>query len=281
MNVFLYDLLKKAKSAWSVIAILGALQLCGGYYRRDTEDDLEKLASALSGISKSDELIEKGWLWVIVGICWYPLCTSLMRSLKKSFTGEERNRIGLTASKKRDGGKPISLDPDASVVSPTALETTVPLPSVPNPEPLTGADKTVTDIVLSYSKRINDDNIFFAPYIPASKLANAIKTFARGVSESEALVLLDDTVFGSGKDGILITAKTVYLHEMLEHPQQRSFSEICSISIDEKKYVQINDVKMIKLICPAKPAMVCFIEMIREIANGVRAGQETCEVVNT
>ena len=41
--------------------------------------------------------------------------------------------------------------------------------------------------------------------IPAKALKNAIKTYATGVSESDVIALLDETLTANGKEGYLFT----------------------------------------------------------------------------
>ena len=48
------------------------------------------------------------------------------------------------------------------------------------------------------------------PEIPDKKVANAISAYADGVEDIDALGLADDTVFGSGKGGFLVTADAIY-----------------------------------------------------------------------
>ncbi len=49
-----------------------------------------------------------------------------------------------------------------------------------------------------------------APAIPEKKLRNATQHYAKGVDSSRVLFLYDDTVFGSAKDGYLVTDSAFY-----------------------------------------------------------------------
>jgi hypothetical protein len=46
--------------------------------------------------------------------------------------------------------------------------------------------------------------------IPAKALKNAIKTYATGVSESDVIALLDETITANGKEGYLFTDTMAY-----------------------------------------------------------------------
>lgn len=52
--------------------------------------------------------------------------------------------------------------------------------------------------------------------IPPTKLKNAILKYAKGVSPSSVLALADGTVFGSGKEGLLLTAERLYVKTVEE-----------------------------------------------------------------
>jgi len=55
-----------------------------------------------------------------------------------------------------------------------------------------------------------DSAWFLAPHIPDKKLQNALGKYARNADTDSILALGDGTVFGSAKEGVLITADTLY-----------------------------------------------------------------------
>jgi hypothetical protein len=54
-----------------------------------------------------------------------------------------------------------------------------------------------------------------APDIPAKKLDNAIKTMAPDLDSDHVIALVDCSLFGSGKDGILFSGDSMYIHPLL------------------------------------------------------------------
>ena len=58
-------------------------------------------------------------------------------------------------------------------------------------------------VIERYAARIKDSHIFFRPNIPNKKLWNAVAAYANGANEADVLVLIDNTTFGSAKDGAL------------------------------------------------------------------------------
>ena len=47
--------------------------------------------------------------------------------------------------------------------------------------------------------------LFVAPNIPTKKLLNALESYGGGLARTQVLALVDETVLGSGKDGLLLT----------------------------------------------------------------------------
>ena len=76
--------------------------------------------------------------------------------------------------------------------------------------------------------------LYVAPSIPSSKLRNAVKDYAPGVSPDSVLALYDGTLMGSAKDGILFTDDMlVFQNSDLEAPQEIRYREI--VHVDRKK----------------------------------------------
>ncbi|WP_420992372.1 hypothetical protein ACKI2N_030280 [Cupriavidus sp. 30B13] len=63
---------------------------------------------------------------------------------------------------------------------------------------------------------ITSKAIFFKPDIPAEKLSNAVKAYGGRADEDDVLVLVDDTFWGSAKEGILITGDAL-LYKVAGH----------------------------------------------------------------
>ena len=70
--------------------------------------------------------------------------------------------------------------------------------------------------------------------IPPRKLDNAISTYAKSVDPDRALFLYDDTVFGSAKEGFLITDSAFYYHIGAQDLQLR-FNEVTGTHLKTRK----------------------------------------------
>ena len=129
--------------------------------------------------------------------------------------------------------------------------------------------RTVREIVKHYATRIKDNHIFFQPQIPPRKLKNALETYAPGIQGEDVLVLVDNTVFGSAKEGGVLTQDTLYVRNQMERPQNIALADIESVQFIEgwTSYVHVNDTKFLQINCPEKAAMRRFTQMLQEIRD--------------
>jgi hypothetical protein len=92
-----------------------------------------------------------------------------------------------------------------------------PRPATPREIKIIEPQKETADKVLTAELVINriignfkGEYLYLKGSIPEKKLINAIQTYAAGVSREAALLLYDNTVFGSAKDGLIMTADSIY-----------------------------------------------------------------------
>lgn len=76
------------------------------------------------------------------------------------------------------------------------------------------------------------DNIYFAPVIPNKKLQGAMSYLSHDVNPNEVLILIDDTVFGSAKVGMCLTAKGLFYKASFEDEQVYLFEHIQKVEAD-------------------------------------------------
>lgn len=76
------------------------------------------------------------------------------------------------------------------------------------------------------------DNIYFAPVIPNKKLQGAMSYLPHGVNPNDVLMLIDDTVFGSAKVGMCLTAKGLFYKASFEDEQAYLFEHIQKVEAD-------------------------------------------------
>lgn len=78
----------------------------------------------------------------------------------------------------------------------------------------------------------SSDNIYFAPVIPNKKLQGAMTYLPYGVGPNDVLMLIDDTVFGSGKVGMCVTGKGLFYKASFEDEQAYLFENIQQVEAD-------------------------------------------------
>jgi len=67
---------------------------------------------------------------------------------------------------------------------------------------------------------------YISPNIPEKKLANAVKAFSYDGDEGAIIGILDNTMLGSAKEGVMLTGDRIFLKEAFEKPSTFNFSEI-------------------------------------------------------
>jgi len=81
---------------------------------------------------------------------------------------------------------------------------------------------------------VSKKNMAVAPDIPEKKLNNAVSAFAYGGSVANVVGLFDNTLFGSGKDGLFFTGEQMIYRAAFSDPVSVPFAEMTSA-----EYVEI------------------------------------------
>jgi hypothetical protein len=117
--------------------------------------------------------------------------------------------------------------------------------------------------------RVSGEGVFAAPDIPRKKLLNALKSYAPGIMPDEVWILVDDSAFGSAKDGMLVTADSIYCKAAWTAPVSYRLDELHRIT-HMKKTVYVNSMKFFSHCVVAPSAMekvVDFIIKMKESAS--------------
>lgn len=76
-------------------------------------------------------------------------------------------------------------------------------------------------------------NVFVSPEIPEKKLNNAVVAFAYKGSVANVIALYDNTLFGSGKDGLLFTGEQLIYHPVFSDPISVPFESMTAVEYKE------------------------------------------------
>lgn len=82
--------------------------------------------------------------------------------------------------------------------------------------------------------------IFAKPNIPRSKLRGAIDSYAPEVKPGHVLILVDDTVFGGAKEGMLVTEDAIYAKQKFEAPKRVAFKVINKVEPLSHSRIAVN-----------------------------------------
>ncbi len=107
------------------------------------------------------------------------------------------------------------------------------------------------------------DRIYLAPSIPHEKLYAAIGSYGQGLRAEDVVVLIDDTVFGGAKDGVLVTEEEIRIKQaFLDHETyMHSFiRQAESIGND----IRFNGSHVVKLSMPDEHDLADFIGALSE-----------------
>lgn len=122
------------------------------------------------------------------------------------------------------------------------------------------------------------DNIYFAPVIPNKKLQGAMSYLPHGVSPNDVLMLIDDTVFGSAKAGMCLTAKGLFYKESFEDEQAYLFEHIQRIEADIgilTSSILINGCDELNFSQLDKGVVRALVAFLNECCQGKQAPKQT------
>ena len=120
-------------------------------------------------------------------------------------------------------------------------------------------DEMASVIILIFAKNHVGSNVFLFDRIPAAKLQNARRRFAPNMGVDEGVImLLDGTVLGSSKDGILLTTRRLY--------NKNSF--------EKAEFMELADIKELTFKPHALAPEICAISAIgtmKKVISNIRA----------
>jgi len=143
-------------------------------------------------------------------------------------------------------------------------------------------------MVMSISDRIqqsqwmpllrSSDNIYFVPVIPNKKLQGAMSYLPHGVNPNDVLMLIDDTVFGSAKAGMCLTAKGIFYKASFEDGQAYLFEHIQQVEADIgmiTSSILINGQDELNFTQLDKGVVRTLVAFLKECCQGLHGRQST------
>lgn len=114
------------------------------------------------------------------------------------------------------------------------------------------------------------DKIYIKPRIPRDKARNAILSYAENLDYDDIVVLIDDTVFGNSKNGLIVTEEAIIGKESFTDPFYFSLSKKPDVFAKKgftSVTLYINDQKVISF---TQPSFNDLISIFRKIDRHIR-----------
>lgn len=122
------------------------------------------------------------------------------------------------------------------------------------------------------------DRIYVAPHIPPKLLNNALDSYGLNEDPASIRVLIDDTVFGSGKEGALIAEDFFGFKEVFADMEPYEFKDVDVLQVKGAK-VHLNGEAVTSMSVVDKKNLQHFFALLNEWREVVRAGGAVIPVV--
>lgn len=113
----------------------------------------------------------------------------------------------------------------------------------------------------------NDRNVHLAPNIPASKLAGALSYLPSEVQAQDILILVDDTVFGSAKLGLVVTAEQLFYKAQMESVREWQLRNIGRLDMEEgwfNRSLRVNGLQKLELIQIENHTLAALLKLLQQ-----------------
>lgn len=113
----------------------------------------------------------------------------------------------------------------------------------------------------------NDRNVHLAPNIPASKLAGALSYLPSEVQAEDILILVDDTVFGSAKLGLVVTAEQLFYKAQMESVREWQLRNIGRLDMEHgwfNRSLRVNGLQKLELIQIENHTLAALLKLLQQ-----------------
>lgn len=103
--------------------------------------------------------------------------------------------------------------------------------------------EAVVQMSVNLAERLGLERVYVRPHIPQKKLQAALESYGANMREDEVLVLIDDTLFGGAKEGVLMGESKLALKMVFEAPRLFFWRHLEGLSV-EKRDLYVNSRKV-------------------------------------
>ena len=97
--------------------------------------------------------------------------------------------------------------------------------------------------IVAAAQRLAPERVFVKPNIPPKKLQGALSSYGGTLTADEVLILIDDTLFGGAKEGLLLGRETLAMKVLMDSPRLFFWRHAETISLS-KRDLYINGLKI-------------------------------------
>lgn len=144
------------------------------------------------------------------------------------------------------------------------------------------AEAVIPSFIEEIRERVKDKKVFCRPDIPEKKLNNAIRSFAEDIDNSEVLVLVDSTLFGSASEGMIITAYSLHAKDLAGPPRSYNINEINEVAFRQSMLspaITINGNDFFLTAGIGKDAMVILAENLNVLCKASNVLNTAKEII--
>ncbi len=124
----------------------------------------------------------------------------------------------------------------------------------------------VTQVIATYAERIDDDRVFFSPFILETKLSEAIQGYAQDCTFGEQPLVLIEISSGDTAKEVLITDKYVYTRDSeTKSPIKTVITRLSDVRIFRENVIYAHGEEVLDLGLP-QDKMIVIAQMLRTLA---------------
>ncbi|MES2183967.1 MAG: J domain-containing protein [Pseudomonadota bacterium] len=115
---------------------------------------------------------------------------------------------------------------------------------------------------------------YFAPHIPHAKLHNALASYGHGLDAQGVIVVIDSTLMGGAKEGIMVTTTGLRTKELMESPLTWTWDDIHRIEIGGS-HLCINGARVAECSMAEPQRLVVLFSLVQEYVDFLKTTRQT------
>lgn len=137
---------------------------------------------------------------------------------------------------------------------------------------------SIVQVALNLAERLALERVYVRPHIPQKKLSAALESYGANMSEDEVLVLIDDTLFGGAKEGVLIGESKLAVKMVFDSPRLFFWRHLEALAV-QKRDLFVNSRKIGTFTQVGEKELGEFFSVINKALGDARRGLGALPVV--